>query len=151
MFGEELTDDSWHANSVCDDGAVALVVLAGLLTPPVVAQIRATFVRDVDGVARGVRYIENQSFTYPTGAFSVISGVGGIGYVPQAFQATSATSGQRHFTGDADLDVVINQGESVLVFVFRNNNLGSQSLNFTRLVLTGHLIVHVVAVAEGSA
>lgn len=159
-------------------GVLTVVLLAGLLTPPVVAQIRATLVRDLDGVARGVRHIENQNFTYPSGAFSVngtitpaipagkmlvlqrvsahsiltdgqspmevrlgVSGVGAIGYVPQVLQATSTSSGnQRHFTGDADLDVVISAGESMTVFLFRNNNLGSASLNFTRIVLTGYLV-----------
>jgi hypothetical protein len=35
---------------------------------------------------------------------------------------------------------VINGGESVVVFLFRNNNLGTQSLNFSRVVLTGHFV-----------
>jgi hypothetical protein len=165
---------------------LALAAAFALLLPPVVAVAQGnpfnqpaqeTPVRDLDGVARGDRYIENQSFTYPTGVFSVngtitpaipagkklllkrasvhsiltddqspmevrlsISGVGAIGYVPQVLQAISSTVGQRHFTGDADLDVVVTEGESLLVFLFRNNNLGTQSLNFSRIVLTGHLV-----------
>jgi hypothetical protein len=155
---------------------VALVMLVGLLTPPAVAQIRAAFVRDVDGVARGVRYIENQTFIYPEQSFFVnetitpaipagkklvlqrasvhsvltngqspmevrvsIGAVGVIGYVPQVLQATS-TLGQSHFTGAADLEVVVNEGESVLVSLIRNNNLGGQEFNFSRVVLTGHLV-----------
>jgi hypothetical protein len=69
-----------------------------------------------------------------------ILGVATIGYVPQVFQAASSTGGQRHFNGSADLDVVVNPGESISVFLFRNDNLGSSSLNFSRIVLVGYLV-----------
>ncbi|MCW5965566.1 MAG: hypothetical protein KIT83_16130 [Bryobacterales bacterium] len=164
---------SWFCLAIL---AMALVISS--VTPNAIAQIRASLVRDVDSPVRGIRHIENQNFSYPTGAFSVngtitpvipagkklvlqsasahtiltdlqssmevrlgISGVGAIGYVPQVFQATSSSAGnQRHFTGDTALGVVLNPGEQVTVFVFRNNNLGTQALNFTRIVLVGYLV-----------
>jgi hypothetical protein len=61
-----------------------------------------------------------------------------LAYIEQEFQAAGTT--QRHFNGKADLDVVLSPGESLSLFVFRNNNLGSGSLNFSKISLTGFLV-----------
>jgi hypothetical protein len=60
-------------------------------------------------------------------------------YVAQTFQG-AGDSGQRHFTGNADLDVVINPGESFDVFLFRTDNLGSSALNFARASIFGYFV-----------
>jgi hypothetical protein len=67
-----------------------------------------------------------------------IVGLGALAYIDQEFQA--AGSSQRHFTGTADIDVVVTPGESISIFLFRNDNLGSSGLNFSRIVLTGYLV-----------
>jgi len=61
-----------------------------------------------------------------------------VAYIEQEFQAAGTT--QRHFNGKADLDIVLSPGESLSLFVFRNNNLGSSGLNFTKISLTGFLV-----------
>lgn len=68
-----------------------------------------------------------------------ITSVGAVAYLDQTFQAV-ASAGQRHFNGNVDLDVVLSPGESLSLFIFRNNNLGSPSLNFSRVVITGYLV-----------
>lgn len=68
-----------------------------------------------------------------------ITGVGAVAYLNQEFQAV-ASAGQRHFNGNVDLDVVLSPGESLSLFVFRNNNLGSSALKFSRIVVTGYLV-----------
>jgi len=60
-------------------------------------------------------------------------------YVPQSFQG-SGSSGQRHFTGNADINVALNTGESIELFMFRTDNVGSSSLNFTRVSVFGYLV-----------
>lgn len=69
-----------------------------------------------------------------------VAGTGVVGYVDQEFQATSSSGGQRHFTGNLDLDILLSSGQGVTMFVFRNDNQGNSSLNFTRLVLKGYLV-----------
>ena len=62
----------------------------------------------------------------------------GRSWFDMRFQA--AGSQQGHYTGDVDLDVLINPGETIDVFLFRNDNLGSSGLNFARLALYGYLV-----------
>jgi hypothetical protein len=59
-------------------------------------------------------------------------------WVSQAFQA--AGSVQRHFTGNQSIDTLLAPGESITIFVFRNDNLGSASLNFVRVTIRGYLV-----------
>jgi hypothetical protein len=60
-------------------------------------------------------------------------------YVQQTFQG-AADAGQRHFTGNADINLLLNPGESIEVFLFRTDNVGSSSLNFARIGLIGYLV-----------
>ena len=70
-----------------------------------------------------------------------ISGVGAIGYVPQDLQAASSGNpSQRHFTGSINPNLLMSAGEGITIFAFRNDNLGSSGLNFTRVVLTGYFV-----------
>ena len=60
-------------------------------------------------------------------------------YVPQTFQG-AGDSGQRHFTGNATINILLNPGESLDLFLFRTDNLGSSSLNFIRASIIGYLV-----------
>lgn len=60
-----------------------------------------------------------------------------VAWVPQVLQAGAS---QTHFTGSAGINVLVNAGEVISVFAFRNNNLGGPSLNFTKIALTGYLV-----------
>jgi hypothetical protein len=60
-------------------------------------------------------------------------------YVPQTFQG-AGDSGQRHFTGNAAINILMNPGETMDLFVFRTDNLGSSSLNFVRASIIGYLV-----------
>jgi hypothetical protein len=60
-------------------------------------------------------------------------------YVPQTFQG-AGDSGQRHFTGNADINLLLNPGESINLFVFRTDNLGSSALNFARASIIGYFV-----------
>jgi hypothetical protein len=61
--------------------------------------------------------------------------------IDQLFQAVSASSHpQRHFNGTADLEVLLEPGDVVNVFLFRNGNAGSSGLNFARVMLRGYLV-----------
>ena len=60
-------------------------------------------------------------------------------YVPQTFQG-AGDSGQRHFTGNANINILLNPGESIDLFLFRTDNLGSSSLNFVRASIIGYLV-----------
>ena len=59
-------------------------------------------------------------------------------WINQTFQA--AGSSQRHFTGNLDLNILLNAGEQISFFIFRNDNLGSAGLNFGKITLTGYLV-----------
>lgn len=61
-----------------------------------------------------------------------------IAYVPQVFQAAGSTQG--HYTGNVTLDITVSAGETLTMFLFRNNNLGSAALNFGKIALTGFLV-----------
>jgi hypothetical protein len=64
-----------------------------------------------------------------------------VAYVPQDFQAqSSGANPQRHFNGTVDVNQVVNAGESLNVFIFRNGNDGSSGLNFARIVVNGYLV-----------
>lgn len=58
-------------------------------------------------------------------------------WIPQTFQAAAT---QRHFTGNAEIGMVMNTGETASLFLFRNDNLGSPSLNFSRVTLIGYFV-----------
>jgi hypothetical protein len=154
---------------------VVLVGIAGLLTPPAVAQIRAALVRDVDSSVRGIRFIENHTQSFDTNQFitteTITPGIPPgkklvlqsvsvhtfltdgqnpmetrvsidslvVGYVDQSFQGVPS-AGQRHFTGNLALNVVVEPGELIHVFQFRTDNAGSSGLNFFRVVLVGYLV-----------
>jgi hypothetical protein len=60
-------------------------------------------------------------------------------YVLQTFQG-AGDSGQRHFTGNAPINILVNPGETFDLFVFRTDNLGSSSLNFVRASIHGYLV-----------
>jgi hypothetical protein len=60
-------------------------------------------------------------------------------YVPQTFQG-AGDSGQRHFTGNANINILVNPGETFDLFVFRTDNVGSSSLNFVRASIHGYLV-----------
>lgn len=60
-------------------------------------------------------------------------------YVAQTFQG-AGSSGQRHFTGNADINILLNPGETFDVFIFRTDNLGSSALNFARVSIIGYLV-----------
>jgi hypothetical protein len=158
-------------------GALVLVASVGVVTPPVVAQIRAALVRDADSPVRGTRHLINETYQFAASSFFVsdnitptipagkklfvqnvsihsfltdgqdvmearlsVNGEAFL-YVPQPLQAISSSSAaQRHFNGNAEANVLINPGDTVNVFLFRNNNLGSASLNFSRVVLNGYLV-----------
>ena len=157
-------------------GALVLVATVGVLTPPVVAQIRAALVRDADGPVRGTRHLINDTFQFAANSFSINDSItpaipagkklfiqnvsihsfltDGQGmmearlsvngevfvFVSQTFQAVSSSAGQRHFNGNAEANVLINPGETIGVFLFRNDNLGSGSLNFSKVTLNGYLV-----------
>jgi hypothetical protein len=59
-------------------------------------------------------------------------------WVDQNFQA--AGTSQRHFTGNLDVDILLNSGESLNFFIFRNDNLGSNTLNFGNITVLGYLV-----------
>ena len=62
-------------------------------------------------------------------------------YVPQTFQAQSGgVNPQRHFNGTVDVNQIVNPGETLHFFIFRNGNDGSAALNFTRVVVNGYLV-----------
>lgn len=61
-----------------------------------------------------------------------------IAYVPQVFQAAGSTQG--HYTGNVTLDMTVSAGETLTMFLFRNDNLGSSALNFGRIALTGYFV-----------
>jgi hypothetical protein len=58
--------------------------------------------------------------------------------VDQDFQAAGTT--QRHFTGHQAINMVVEPGETIQVFLFRNDNLGASSLNFSNVSLLGYLV-----------
>jgi hypothetical protein len=60
-------------------------------------------------------------------------------YVPQVFQG-AGDSGQRHFTGNADINFLMSPGETYDLFAFRTDNLGSASLNFVRASIIGYFV-----------
>jgi len=72
--------------------------------------------------------------------FSLNAGSGGTAnvWIPQTFQA--AATPQRHFTGNAEIGMVMNAGETATLFLFRNDNLGSSSLNFAKVTLIGYFV-----------
>lgn len=59
-------------------------------------------------------------------------------WIFQAFQGAGPT--QRHFTGNLDVNMFINSGETLNFFVFRNDNLGAASLNFGNITVVGYLV-----------
>ena len=59
-------------------------------------------------------------------------------WVANVFQA--AGDQQRHLTGNLAVDMLLAPGESINIFLFRNDNLGSGSLNFARVTILGYLI-----------
>jgi hypothetical protein len=62
-------------------------------------------------------------------------------YVPQPFQAQSdGGNPQRHFNGTVDVNQVVNPGETLNFFIFRNGNDGTSGLNFSRVVVNGYLV-----------
>lgn len=63
-------------------------------------------------------------------------------WVSQEFQATATGSSnpQRHFTGNQQLDVVVNPGETIDLFLFRNDDVGSSAVNFSRVTLNGYFV-----------
>lgn len=63
-------------------------------------------------------------------------------WVHQAFQAASTTGSnpQRHFTGNQEINAMLNPGESIAVFLFRNDDLGSLALNFSNVRIHGFLV-----------
>ena len=62
-------------------------------------------------------------------------------WIGQVFQAASTSgSNQRHFTGNLDVNMFINSGETLEFFVFRNDNLGQSSTNFSRFTVLGYLV-----------
>ena len=54
------------------------------------------------------------------------------------FQAAGST--QRHYTGKVNINTMIVSGDTLSLFVFRNDNLGSSSLNFFNGTITGYLV-----------
>jgi hypothetical protein len=71
----------------------------------------------------------------------LILGAGAIGqvWVEQTLQGTSV-SGQRRFTGSADIDVVLTAGESMHLFVVRSDDLGLNTSNFVSANVFGYLV-----------
>jgi hypothetical protein len=63
----------------------------------------------------------------------------GAVYVAQTFQG-AGDSGQRHFTGNQDINILLNPGETMELFIFRTDNVGSSSLNFARASVIGYLV-----------
>jgi hypothetical protein len=63
-------------------------------------------------------------------------------WVSQEFQATATGSAnpQRHFTGNQELGVVVNPGETVEIRLFRNDDLGAGALNFSNVTLHGFFV-----------
>lgn len=63
-------------------------------------------------------------------------------WVSQEFQAaaTGAANPQRHFTGNQELGVVLNPGETIEIRLFRNDDLGSSALNFSNVTVHGFFV-----------
>jgi hypothetical protein len=55
-------------------------------------------------------------------------------------QELQAGASQRHFNGSQEINMVLEPGESIQVFLFRNDNLGSSSLNFSNISIAGYLV-----------
>ena len=58
--------------------------------------------------------------------------------IDERFQGAGTT--QRHYAGNQDLDILLNPGESLNMNVFRNDNLGSSSLNFFNVTVIGYFV-----------
>ena len=62
-------------------------------------------------------------------------------WVAQDFQAAStAGSNQRHFIGNRDINILLNTGETLLVSIARNDNIGDSSTNFFGGTIYGYLV-----------
>jgi hypothetical protein len=62
-------------------------------------------------------------------------------YVPQPFQAQSGGGNpQRHFNGTVEVNQVVNTGDTLNFFIFRNGDEGSSGTNFSRVVVNGYLV-----------
>lgn len=64
-------------------------------------------------------------------------------FIDMNFQATAgggASNPQRHFTGNRDLGILMSPGESISVRLFRNDNNGNSSLNFSNMTFSGYLV-----------
>lgn len=63
-------------------------------------------------------------------------------WIDQEFQATASGSSnpQRHFTGNLALSVMLEPGESLNFFMFRNDALGQSALNFGNVTVVGYFV-----------
>lgn len=57
--------------------------------------------------------------------------------IDQSFQAAAT---QRHFTGHLEINMLLEPGESLSLFFFRNDDLGSPSTNFSNVTLVGYFV-----------
>lgn len=71
-------------------------------------------------------------------SFRILSGELYRYWLDMDFQAAGST--QRHYTGKLDLNTMLLPTDTLTVFIFRNDNLGSSSLNFYTGTLTGYLV-----------
>jgi hypothetical protein len=64
-------------------------------------------------------------------------------YIDMDFQAVRAGGGEtkdRHSTGNRDINMVLNAGESMTVEFLRNGNQGPPLVNFNRVTFIGYLV-----------
>jgi len=155
---------------------VAVAAVLSLFARPVIAQVRAALVRDVDSPIRGVQHTELVNGNFGSGGFTdtenitptipagkklflqsisvhvlltdsqslmearlslLNPSVFARLYIDMDFQASTT---QRHFTGNRDINMMLNAGETMQLFMFRDDNLGSPGLNFYNATIVGYLV-----------
>lgn len=165
-------------------GVVILTLTAFVESPQLEAAIdkNPLAVRDVDSLARGMRYTEEINLNFGLNDFEVFTTItpmiaereklvlqrvsthtlltdgqslmsanvslrddGGTFakiWVSQTFQAASTSlNPQRHFTGNQEINVVLNPGDQIFISLFRNGAQGAPSSNFGDVTLIGYFLV----------